>query len=77
VAYGKEIKEPHWEVRTSWPYCCEEFLLVLWPYCCEALHWPYCGEDLHWPYCGVALAVARVCQTGKRTGRLKRLGRGR
>ena len=54
---------PHWEVRTSWPYCCEELLLGLWLYCCQALHWPYCCEELlwglwpycckelHWPYC--------------------------
>jgi len=29
LVHGMEINMPHWEVLTSWPYCCEELLLGL------------------------------------------------
>lgn len=37
-AHGTEIKLPRWEVRTSWPYSCEELLFALWSYCYVGLH---------------------------------------
>lgn len=47
LAHGTENKMPHWEVRTSLPYSCEELLLGLRPYCCGQLHRPYCCEELY------------------------------